>query len=59
MKKEYKNPSLSILGVKTQPLMGNSGNPTFVPDQSTGETSGNLAPRHNYLYGDENTRVQD
>lgn len=55
MKKEYKNPAVSVLNVKTQlPIAG-----SVQFGGTTNQTSGNLAPRHNNLIGDENTRVQD
>ena len=47
MKKEYKNPAVSVLNVKTQlPLAG-----SVQFGETTNQTSGNLAPRHNDLYG--------
>ena len=54
MKKEYKNPIASVVKVQPQSLMGAS-----IAPESYRSGDPVLAPRHNQLYGDENTRVQD
>lgn len=57
MKKEYKNPIATVVKVQPQTLLEGSG-PGLSPEEVVpGDPV--FAPRHNQLFGDENTRVQD